>query len=187
MLFRSSIVLTQVATGLLLNRLIPTRRRADFIMDLPTFYVPNWENIIRKTYFRIKWFLDEALPMFVAASLFMFMLEKTGMLNIIERWGRPVVTGLLSLPGKATEVFILVLARREIGALHFKDMVDTGLMDYTQTVVGLIVITLFIPCASNTMVMVKELGLRWAAAINVAIIGIALAVGGGVNFLMRLG
>lgn len=183
----ASIILTQVGVGLLLNRLIPTKRRADFIMDLPTFYVPNWGNIARKTYFRIKWFLDEALPMFVAASLFMFMLEKTGMLAIIERWGRPVVTGMLSLPAKSMEVFILVLARREIGALHFKDMVDTGLMDYTQTVVGLVVITLFIPCASNTMVMVKELGLRWAAVINVAIIAIAIAVGGGVNLLMRLG
>lgn len=183
----ASIMLTQVGVGLLLNRLIPTQRRADFIMDLPTFYVPNWGNIARKTYFRIKWFLDEALPIFVAASLFMFMLEKTGMLAIIERWGRPVVTGMLSLPAKSMEVFILVLARREIGALHFKDMVDTGLMDYTQTVVGLVVITLFIPCASNTMVMVKELGLRWAAAINVVIIAIAIAVGGGVNLLMRLG
>ncbi len=182
-----SIMLTQVGVGLLLNRLIPTKRHADFIMDLPTFYVPDWRNIARKTYFRIKWFLDEALPMFVAASLFMFMLEKTGMLAVIERWARPVVTGMLSLPGKATEVFILVLARREIGALHFKDMVDTGLMDYTQTVVGLVVITLFIPCVSNTMVMVKELGLRWTVFINVAIIAIAVAVGGGVNFLMRLG
>ncbi len=183
----TAILLTQVGVGLLLNRLVPTKRRADFIMDLPTFYVPNWGNIARKTYFRIKWFLDEALPMFVAASLFMFMLEKTGLLAVIEAWGRPVVTGMLSLPGKATEVFILVLARREIGALHFKDMVDTGLMDYTQTVVGLVVITLFIPCASNTMVMVKELGLRWAAVINVAIITIAVVVGGGLNFIMRLG
>lgn len=183
----ASIVLTQVGTGLLLNSLIPTQRRADFIMDLPTFYMPNWENIVRKTYFRIKWFLDEALPMFVVAAFFMFVLQKTGLLAVIESWGRPVITGILSLPGKTMEVFILVLARREIGALHFKDMVDSGLMDYTQTVVGLVVITLFIPCASNTMVMVKELGLRWATAINVAIIAIALAVGGGVNFLMRLG
>ncbi|MBI5637691.1 MAG: ferrous iron transport protein B [Nitrospinae bacterium] len=183
----TAIVFTQVGVGLLLNRLIPTQRRADFIMDLPTFYAPDWRNIARKTYFRIKWFLDEALPMFMAASLFMFMLEKTGMLAAIERWAKPVVTGILTLPDKTTEVFILVLARREIGALHFKDMVDTGLMDYTQTVVGLVVITLFIPCASNTMVMVKELGLRWAAAINVAIIAIAVAVGGGLNFLMRLG
>lgn len=182
-----SVTLTQVGVGLLLNRLIPTKRRADFIMDLPTFYKPNWRNIVRKTWFRIKWFLDEALPMFVAAAVLMFALERTGLLDAIERWGKPVVTGVLSLPDKAMEVFILVLARREIGALYFKDMVDGGLLDYTQTVVGLVVITLFIPCASNTMVMVKELGLRWAAAINVAIIAIAVVVGGGLNFLMRLG
>jgi ferrous iron transport protein B len=99
---------------------------------------------------------------------------------------RPVVTEFLSLPDKITEVFILVLARRELGAVYFKDMVDAALVDYEQTITGLVVITLFIPCISNTMVMIKELGSRWAISLNIAIITIAILVGGLVNFLIRL-
>ncbi|NIQ18274.1 MAG: hypothetical protein GTN43_05700 [Candidatus Aenigmarchaeota archaeon] len=66
-------------------------------------------------------------------------------------------------------------------------MVDTGAVDYFQTITGLVVITLFIPCISNTMVMIKELGSRWAIGMNIVIILIAILVGGLVNFLIRLG
>ena len=52
----------------------------------------------------------------------------------------PVVTGFLSLPEKITDVFILVLARRELGAVYFKGMVDSGQVDYYQTITGLVVI-----------------------------------------------
>lgn len=181
-----SLIIVSVAVGLALNRFIPTARKADFIMELPTFSAPVWWNIAQKTYFRIRWFMKEALPMFVAAALMMFFLEKSGLLSVIKALLRPVVTGLLTLPDKMTDVFILVLARREIGAVLFKQMYDAGGMDYYQTVTGLVVITLFIPCVSNTMVMAKELGVRWAVFINVSIIAIALAAGGVVNFLMRL-
>ncbi len=181
-----AVVATQVVVGVLLNRMIPTKRPADFILELPTFAKPHWRNIAIKTYFRIKWFLAEVLPLFVFASVFMFVLDKVGTLLAIERLLRPMVTGFLSLPDKVTEVFILVLARREIGAVFFKNMVDGGLLDYSQTVVGLVVITLFIPCVSNTMVMVRELGVRWAVSINTAIIVIAIAVGGIVNYGIRL-
>ncbi|MBI5179023.1 MAG: ferrous iron transport protein B [Nitrospinae bacterium] len=181
-----TVIITQVVVGLALGKIIPTERTADFIVELPTFSAPNWRNISVKTYFRIKWFLVEVLPLFIAASLLMFALDKSGLLATIDRLARPVVTGLLSLPESAAEVFILVLARREIGAVFFKNMVDGGLLDYYQTVTGLVVITLFIPCASNTMVMIKELGARWAIGINLTIIALAIGVGTVVNFTLRL-
>ena len=182
----SAVMVTQIVAGLILNSFIPVDKKADFIIELPRFRLPNMRNVVKKTYFRLKWFLGEALPMFMVAAVMMFTLKVTGLLRIIEDTLSPVVTGFLSLPEKMTEVFILVLSRREVGAVYFKNMVDNGEVDYYQTVVGLIVITLFIPCASNTIVMFKELGARWAVAMNVGIIVIAVLVGGLVDFIVRL-
>lgn len=180
-----TVLITQIAAGMAMNRLLKSDKTAQFIMELPPFRWPHLENIARKTYFRVKSFLVEALPMFIAGAVLMFFLEKTGILTIIKKAAHPVITGFLSLPDKATEVFILVLSRRELGAVYFKDMVDAMEVDYYQTVVGLTVMTLFIPCISNTMVMIKELGLSWAVAINVSIIVIAVLMGGLLNSIVR--
>lgn len=182
-----SVIGTTLVCGLAMNRLLPAREGAtDFILELPSFHWPHWRNILRKTYFRIKWFLAEALPMFVMAAFLMFAMEKTGLLELIKKLLHPLVTDFLSLPDKVTEVFILVLSRREVGAVYFKQMVEAGELDYTQIVTGLVVITLFIPCISNTMVMIKEFGARWAITTNLAIIGLAILMGGAVNALLRM-
>ncbi len=182
----AAVAATQILCGMALNKIIPTEKKADFIMELPPFRLPDIRHILKKTYYRVKWFLMEAVPLFIAGAALMFVLEITGLLTIIKGVMRPVVVGFLSLPDKLTEVFILVLSRRELGAVYFKDMVDAGQVDYYQTITGLIVITLFIPCISNTMVMIKELGSRWAISMNIFIIVIAILVGGLVNFLIRL-
>lgn len=181
----AAVIGTQIVCGIALNRLFPTERKADFIMELPAFHLPSVKHIALKTYYRVKWFLVEAVPLFVLGAALLFAMEKTGLLSLIKVILKPVVTGFLFLPDKMTEVFILVLSRRELGAVFFKHMVDSGEVDYCQTIVGLVVTTLFIPCISNTMVMVKELGAKWAIFANVLIIIIAVLVGGLVNFLIR--
>ncbi len=182
----TAVFATQVISGIGLNKLIPTLQKSDFILELPPFRIPELRQIILKTYYRIKWFLVEAVPLFVLGAALMFALKITGLLAIIKEAFRPVVVGFLSLPDKITEVFILVLSRRELGAVYFKDMVDAAQVDYYQTITGLVVITLFIPCITNTMVMIKELGTRWAVSLNILIIMIAVLVGGLVNFFIRL-
>ncbi|MBF0399464.1 MAG: ferrous iron transport protein B [Magnetococcales bacterium] len=181
-----SVVFTAIVCGIALNRLMPARTASAFLLELPALRWPNWRNILQKTYFRIKDFVLEAMPLFVFAAALMFALEKTGLLVLIKKWLHPIITGFLSMPDKVTEVFILVLSRREVGAVYFKDMVDNGELDYYQIITGLVVMTLFIPCISNTMVMIKELGARWAISINLGIVAIAILVGGLVDFLIRL-
>ncbi|NGZ07102.1 MAG: ferrous iron transport protein B [Magnetococcales bacterium] len=179
---------TQIVCGVILNRVIGMRqgKGAEFILELPPFRWPDPLHVVRKTYYRVKWFLWEAVPMFMLAAVMMYTLEKSGILERLKEWFHPVVTGFLSLPDKVTEVFILVLSRREVGAVYFKDMVDGGALTFQQIVVGLVVMTLFIPCASNTMMMIKEIGPKWAISMNIAIILLAILVGGLVNFLMNL-
>lgn len=181
-----TVLATAIFCGIFLKRWMPSEDSSSFILELPKLRWPNWHNIALKTYHRIKWFTLEALPLFVFSAALMFTLEKTSMLVYIKKFLHPIITGFLSLPDQVTEVFILVLSRREVGAVYFKNMVDNGLLDDNQIITGLVVMTLFIPCLSNTMVMIKELGIHWAISMNLAIIAIAILVGGLVDFLIRL-
>ncbi|MCK5503623.1 MAG: ferrous iron transport protein B, partial [Thermodesulfovibrionia bacterium] len=125
----AAVFTTQIISGITLHKLVRTERKSDFILELPPFRIPDFRHVIIKTYYRVKWFLVEAVPLFVVGSALMFALKITGLLTVIKAGLRPVVTEFLSLPDKITEVFILVLARRELGAVYFKDMVDTAQVD----------------------------------------------------------
>ncbi|MBF0424770.1 MAG: ferrous iron transport protein B [Magnetococcales bacterium] len=185
LIFLAAVGGTTILCGYLLNRLVKTGRKVEFILELPPFQWPNWRNTFRKTYYRIKWFLLEALPLFIVAAGLMFTLEKTGLLEGIKWLLRPITTGFLALPDRVTEAFIMILSRREVGVIYFKTIAESGGLSDIQIIVGLVVITLFIPCISNTVMMVKEVGLRWAAAMNLAIIVIAFLVGGATNAILH--
>ena len=180
-----TVLATQVVCGIAMNRLFMGKDASSFMLELPGLKAPDMKNIVRKTYLRVKSFLIEATPVFMAAAVFMFLMDKSGALGLFKKIMHPLVAGALSLPDKAVEVFIMVIARRELGAVYFKNMADAGELDYIQIVVGLVVITLFIPCASNTMMMIKEIGLKTSIYINGAIIVIAILVGVAVNVAMR--
>lgn len=180
-----TILTTQIVCGMALNRLIMGKDSSSFILELPGLKAPDLKNIVRKTYLRVKSFLIEATPVFMAAAVMMFIFDKIGALELFKKGMHPLVAGALSLPDKAVEVFIMVIARRELGAVYFKNMADAGELDYIQIVVGLVVITLFIPCLSNTMMMIKEIGLKASIYINSAIIVIAIFAGVAVNVTLR--
>ncbi len=187
MIVLCAVVNTTVICSLVLNRLLPdTTKPLEFIMEIPLFQWPHPVHILKKTLFRLRWFLEEAVPLFVLAAGAMFAMDKSGLLGSIKSILHPVVTSFLGMPDKVTEAFILVLARREVGAIYFKNMTADGSLNYNQIVTGLVVITLFIPCISNTMAMLREFGLRWAITSNLAIIAIAILVGGIVRALLFL-
>ena len=178
---------TTIICSIVMNHLLADgTQSSEFIMEIPLFKWPHPAHILKKTLFRIKWFLEEAIPLFMLAAAAMFVMDKTGILEMIKSLLHPVVTVFLGMPDKVTEVFLLVLARREVGAIYFKNMTADGSLDYNQIVTGLVVITLFIPCISNTMAMLREFGARWAISSNLAIIAIAIIVGGLVHFLLSL-
>jgi ferrous iron transport protein B len=54
-----------------------------------------------------------------------------------------------------------------------------------QAVVGMVTITLFVPCIASVMMIVKEQGLKIAAAMLALIVPFAFLVGGVLNHLLR--
>ena len=89
-----------LVVGALAARIVPGQSSA-FIQELPPIRMPQISNIAVKTYLRLKWYLKEAVPLFIYGTLILFAADKLGLLLVIERLLAPAVTGLLGLPEKA--------------------------------------------------------------------------------------
>jgi ferrous iron transport protein B len=183
-LWMGTVILVLFSVGYLASKVVPGRT-SDFIFEIPPLRVPQISNIASKTVARIEWYLREAVPLFILGTVLLFTLDKLGALLILEKAASPVVTGLLGLPPKATEAFIVGFLRRDYGAAGLFALAKAGLMDPTQVLVSLVTITLFVPCIANFLIIIKERGVKTALAIVGFIFPFAFVVGGIVNYLLR--
>jgi len=132
---------------------------------------------------RLREFLVEATPLFVASAACLLVLHLTGLLDRIRALFAPVVVTALGLPAEFADTLLITLARREVGAVMFRQMAEAGALSLQQIFVGLLVMTLFVPCLTTTLVMGRVLGWKKSAAIFVAVTGIAIGVGAAANGL----
>jgi ferrous iron transport protein B len=176
-----AVVLFQmVLVGFLAARVL-TGDRSDFVMELPPLRLPRARNLMTKTVLRVRWYLGEAVPLFLIGTALLFVLDRVGGLAALSSAARPIVTGLLGLPPKAAEVFVMGFLRRDYGAAGLFLMARDGSLSHVQAVVALTVMTLFVPCVANFLMIVKERGLRIGLAILVFVTLIAVGTGALLN------
>jgi ferrous iron transport protein B len=168
--------------GFLAAKLIPGRR-IPLVTELPPMRLPSLGNVLKKTGGRLKWYLIEVIPLFLLGTFIMYALDKTGALPAIIRAGEPLVSGWLGLPPEASAAFVMGFLRRDFGATGLFAMAHT--LSPIQAVVGMITITLFIPCFASLMMMVKEQGAKTALAMVAVIVPLAFLIGGLFNLLLR--
>jgi len=178
------VLLQMFLVGFLAARAIPGER-SEFIMELPPLRMPQLGNVVRKTLLRVRWYLGEAVPLFLIGTALLFALSRLGLLARITALAEPVVAGLLGLPRDAAAVFVMGFLRRDYGAAGLFQMSKAGQLDAVQAVVALTVMTLFVPCVANFLMMVKEQGLKAALAILGVVTVIALGTGTVLNATLR--
>ena len=76
--------------------------------------------------------------------------------------------------------------RRDYGAAGLFLMAREGAFTHVQAVVALTVMTLFVPCVANFLMIVKERGLRIGLAILAFVTVIAVGTGALLNTVLRL-
>lgn len=179
----ASIVLVLLFTGWLASKVIGGRR-VPLVTELPPMRMPVLGNVLKKTGGRLKWYLVEVIPLFLVGTLMMFALDRSGALPWIIEAGEPLVTGWLGLPPAASAAFVMGFLRRDFGASGLFAL--QGELSMVQAVVGMVTITLFVPCIASLMMIVKEQGLRTAALMLAMIIPTAFLVGGLLNQILRL-
>jgi ferrous iron transport protein B len=159
---------------------------SDFMMELPPMRVPRLANIARKTGARAMWFLREALPYFMVATLILFALDRTGGMQFIYKAAGPIASKILGLPVETAPVFILGFFRRDYGAAGLYRLWQSGMLTGNQIVISLVVMSLFLPCLATLIVIVKELGMRWALTIMLFVMSVSLLTGGILNLVLNL-
>jgi ferrous iron transport protein B len=164
---------------------------SEFIFEIPPIRVPQMRNVWLKTWYRMQWYLKEAVPLFICGTLVLFVMDKVhasgrSLLDWMQSAFAPVLSGVLHLPAEMAGVFVLGFLRRDYGAAGLFDMSQKGMLSGVQVVVSLIVITLFVPCLASFLVIGKEHGLKKAFSITAFIIPYAVAVGGLVSWVLRL-
>ena len=179
----AAIVLVLLFTGWLASKVVPGRR-VPLITELPPMRMPVLGNVLKKTGGRLKWYLIEVIPLFLIGTLIMFVLDRSGALPWIIEAGKPLVVGWLGLPPEASAAFVMGFLRRDFGASGLFAL--QGELSMVQAVVGMVTITLFVPCIASLMMIVKEQGMKVAALMLAMIIPTAFLVGGLLNHGLRL-
>jgi len=176
----------EIAAGLILNRIIKSEQKTDFIQALPDVRLPNPKAVLKKTYYKLYWFLKEALPIFLYAAVALFLADKVGLLDAMKNILRPVIIGFLGFPIEMVEVLVLCMAKHEAAAALMIKLVQKGQLNYIQCIVAVTLTTMFVPCLANIVAMIKELGFRVALSMVVIINATAILIAGILNWVLIL-
>lgn len=168
-----------VFVGVVLNKILPGGA-TPLLIDLPPMRIPRINNLIRKTQMRTLFFIKEAGMWFFIGAFAIGIMQVTGLLDKWIQFLSPLTVNWLQLPAEASRAFIMGIVRRDFGAAGFYALDLTPM----QTVVGLVAITLFVPCIASLMVMLKERGLVEGLIIWGSSWGIAFTVGGIVSQIL---
>ena len=179
----AAIVGVLLASGWLASKLLPGKR-IPLVTEMPPLRLPIAGNLLKMTMGRLHWYLVEVIPLFLLGTFIMFVLDRTGILPAIVRFGEPLVVGWLGLPPQASAAFVMGFLRRDFGATGLFAM--AGELSPAQAVVGMVTITLFIPCIASLMMIIKEQGGKVATAMVAVIVPTAFLVGGLLHQGMRL-
>ncbi len=169
-----------LVAGYLANRFLPGIRSPLFL-EIPPMRLPKPLAVFKMAVAKTWFFMLEALPIFIVASLGVFLFERAGGLRLLEHSLGPMIHHVMGLPEKSVQVFIKTMIRRESGATELEHL--RHLYTNLQLVVNLLVMTFVAPCINSFIVLFKERGIKTGLAINVAVFLYAILLGSIVNHL----
>ncbi len=173
-----------IVVGYLGSKLI-AGESSDFILEIPPLRIPQFSNVFIKTLARLEWYSKEVIPLFIISTAALFLLDKIKILKIIEDFSSPLVVNLLNLPKEAAGAFLMGFLRRDYGAAGLFDLFNKGSIDNIGALVSMVTITLFIPCFANTLMIIKERGLKLGLIIIAIIFPLSFFVGALLNLFLR--
>ena len=169
--------------GWLAARVLPGERPT-FHMELPPLRVPRPRDVLVKTASRMQWYFMEVLPLFLLASVLLWIGDLTGLLRAAVAGLTPIVA-MLGLPAETAQPLLFGFFRRDYGAAGLFDLNQQGALDVVQLTVAAVTLTLFVPCVAQFLMMFKERGARTALAILAFVVPFAFGVGALLNHALR--
>ncbi len=178
------ILLVFLLVGFLAAKIMPGELPT-FYMEIPPLRLPQLSNILRKTASRLKWYFLEIFPIFIFASILIWLGQITGIFNILVKILEHPIRWI-GLPSQAAVSFLFGFFRRDYGAAGLYDLKKAGLLSPNQLVVACVTLTLFLPCIAQLLMNIKERGWRMGMAMSVFILFFSFSAGYLVNLFFIL-
>lgn len=169
------LLLIFLVIGFLAAKLMPGETPM-FYMELPPMRLPQLSNVFTKTYTRMQWYFMEILPLFILASVLLWIGKITHFFEKAVEGLSPVMASL-GLPKEVAVAFIFGFFRRDYGAAGLYDLQTKGILNGRQLTVAAVTLTLFIPCVAQFLIMKRERGMKVALAIGVFVSVLAFGSG----------
>ncbi len=169
-------------SGFLAAKLLPGEA-ARFYLEIPPMRWPSLRNVLGKTWARLRWYAAEIIPIFVLASVLIWIGQLTRIFDAAIAALRPAVN-LIGLPDAAADAFLFGFFRRDYGAARIFDVHSAGAVSGVPLVVAMVTITLFVPCIAQFLVMARERGVKAAVAVGAIILPFAFGVGYLLNLVL---
>lgn len=178
------LVIVEIIAGKVLNSVIKDDGNRFFIQELPPFRAPSLQAVLKKTGYRLLWFLKEAIPVFMIAAAVIFFIDHIGVLDFLKMLLRPLVVQWLGLPIEMVEALILLIAREEAAAGLILRLSDMGMLNAVQSIIAVVVTTMFVPCFANIVAMFKEAGAKAGILMLIGINVSTILLAGILNWLL---
>lgn len=180
-LYATFIFCLLVLTGTLLNSFLPGSV-SPLLIELPPLRLPKMKNVVVKAGRRALDFFKEAFPIFAAGTLFLGILDVTGLLGAIRKLLEPLTMNWLHLPPEVADILLMGLIRKEFGAAAILNLHMSPLQNF----VILLTLSLTVPCIASALIMFKERGWREGALIWLSVFVLAFLFGGGATRLLEV-
>ena len=174
-------------TGLVLSRVTPGERFG-MIMEMVPLRWPNPKLVMKKSWTRLSEFLFIAMPLLLAGSVVLGLLEFFGVMTFFEGLVEPYTMALLGLPGYSATALIFGILRKEMAFETLAILAGTAdlgaVLSSLQLYVFAVVSVLFVPCLATITVLLREVGSRITLAITAYTVALGLLVGGLIHYLL---
>lgn len=170
--------------GFLSSKILPGEAPS-FYMEIPPLRMPKLSNVFIKTYTRVQWYFTEIFPMFIFASVLIWIGQLSGLFNLLVRILEYPISWI-GLPDRAAVAFLFGFFRRDYGVAGLYDIKKAGLLNGNQLVVACVTLTLFLPCIAQFLMNVKERGIKTGIAISIFILLFSFCAGFAVNLMLNL-
>ena len=176
-----------IILGRFVFRLLPGEPMG-LIMEIPSYRMPTLKITVQKTWFKLKGFVFQAVPLIVIGNIVLTSLDLLGALPIIEQVFSLITVRWLGLPSIVGISFIFGVLRKELTLIMLASLMGTSnfasVLTLRQMIVYGVVTMLYIPCIATIAALVRELGYKNAIFITAFELAFAILLGGLVNLLL---
>ncbi len=165
--------------GVLQNLLIKGDSPEIFV-EIPPYRLPYFKALLKKVLMRIRWFLGEAVPFVMIGVLVVNFLYALGIISVIGKFFRPVITGVMGLPEEAAAALVIGFLRKDVAV----GMLAPLGLSMKQLVIASVVLTMYFPCVATFAVLIKELGWKDMLLSSLIMIVSAVSVAGLLNIIL---